>query len=147
MRRIAGILALSMICFTGIASATPTQEEVFQSINQNVGSTVDLSKWVPYLLAILAIIILTAIYNNRRQQPGTVKRLNHSGKLLREVGRALNLKSAEVKQLKLLAQEQQVSPLTLLLCPSVLAKSLRSPNPKIDRLIVEHVVRRLRGGI
>ena len=59
----------------------------------------------------------------RRRTP---KALNHHGKLLKELAAAVSLKPAEVKQLKLLADEQKLSnPLTLILCPSILAKAVK----------------------
>jgi hypothetical protein len=147
-RRFPGILAAgSSLLAAAHALAAPTQEEVFQSINQNVGSTVDISKYIPWILAAIAVVIMAAVYNQRKSRPTSAKRLHHAGKLLREIRRAIKLKSSEMKQLKLLADEQKVeSPLTLLLCPSVLAKSLRSRNPKVDRLILEQIIRRMRGG-
>jgi hypothetical protein len=140
------LFAGASLATSAIAWAAPTQEEVFRSINQNVGSTVDFDRYMPYILTALGAIILAAIYNHRKQNPGIVKRVNHVGKLVREVSRSVHLKSAEVKQLKLMAEEQKVNnPLMLLLCPSVLAKAMRTRNPKIDRAIMEQIVRRLRG--
>jgi uncharacterized membrane protein (DUF106 family) len=138
--------AIATLASSAIAWAAPTQEEVFRSINENVGSTVDIDRYMPYILVIVASIILAAVFNHRRQNPGVVKRVNHVGKLVREVARSVHLKSPEVKQLKLMAEEQKVAnPLMLLLCPSVLARAMRTRNPKIDRTIMEQIVRRLRG--
>jgi hypothetical protein len=123
----------------------PTQDEVFKSINQNVGSTVDMRKVLPYLLGGLAITIAAAVYSQRKQKSVMPKVLNHPGKLVREVARALHLKSSEIKQLKMLAEEQEVeSPLTLLLCPSVLAKAIRTRNPRLDKKVIQQMVLRLR---
>jgi hypothetical protein len=141
------ILALAICLATAnFAKAdAPTQDEVFKSINQNVGSTVDMRKVLPYLLGGLAIVIAAAVYSQRRQKSVMPKVLNHPGKLVREVARALHLKSAEIKQLRMLAEEQEVqSPLTLLLCPSVLAKAIRTRNPRLDKKVIQQMVLRLR---
>ena len=51
------------------------------------------------------------------------KALNHSGKLVKEISKTMNLKPAEIKQLKVLADGQDVGkPLVLLLCPSLLSQ-------------------------
>jgi len=128
-----------------VAQANPTEEDVFRSINQNVGSTVDVSKAIPYLLATVAIIILIALYNNYRKRQSYPRKLNHPGKLTKELCRSINLRSVELKQLKLLAEEQELEyPLTLILCPSVLGKAIRSPSVRVDRAVVKQVVQRLR---
>ena len=52
-----------------------------------------------------------------------------------------------MKQLKILAQDQDVkNPLTLILCPSLLGKAIRSPskNVKVDRAVVNGLVKRLK---
>jgi hypothetical protein len=149
LRRSLPAPAVAIIALTGsLASAAPTQDEVFQSIHDNVGPTFDVRRALPYLVAAVAAVILVIVVHQYRQRPARRKNLNRPGRLLRQMRRSLHLGSAEIKQLKLLAQEQELSnPLTLLLCPSVLAKALRSGNPKIDRLVLQHVVQRLREGV
>jgi hypothetical protein len=126
--------------------ANPTQEEVFQSINQSVGSTVDLSKLVPYLTAGLAAVILLVWFTHRRQYRVVPRALNHAGKLMKEVGKKIELRSGESKVLKVLAEEQNVTdPLLLLLCPSVLGKAIRNQESRVDRDQLAELVKRLRG--
>jgi hypothetical protein len=125
--------------------AQPTQEEVFQSINSSVRSTVDFSKAVPYLVVAAAIIALLVWISHYRQQQATPKKLNHGGKLVREVAKKVGLRPTETKALKILAEEQQVSsPLVLLMCPSLLGKAIRTQNSKVDREVMLEIVRRLR---
>ncbi len=125
--------------------AMPTQEEVFQSTKQNMDSTVDIGKAVPYLLAGTALAILWGLYNYRRKRRTTPGKLNSPGRLTREVCRRISLRSVELKQLKLLAEEQEVEyPLTLILCPSLLGKAIRSPGPQVDRAVVKEIVQRLK---
>jgi hypothetical protein len=127
------------------ALAMPTQEEVFQSTKQNMDSTVDLTKAVPYLLSGIGVAILWGLYNYRRKRRTTPGKLNSPGRLSREVCRRISLRPVELKQLKFLAEEQDVEyPLTLILCPSLLGKAIRSPGPQVDRAIVKAIVQRLK---
>jgi hypothetical protein len=140
-----GLLVLSA---SSAALANPTQEEVFRSLNQNMNSPVDMSKAVPYLLAALGVIILAILFNYHRQRQTTPHRLNHPGKLTRELAKRLSLRSVELRQLKILAEEQELEhPLTLILCPSVLAKAIRSPSARVDRAVVKQVIQRLRASL
>lgn len=136
---------LISFAFTALAAANPTQDEIFKSINKNVGSSTDLSALIPWVLGAVGIIIMAVLFNHRRQRVGPRnKTLNHQGKLLREIARGIHLKNVEVKQLKMLSEERELSsPLTPLLCPSVLAKSLRTKNPKIDRRVIAQLVQRM----
>ena len=58
---IAGCIAF--FGFAAIAGANPTQEEVFQSINDNVRSTADFTKAVPYMLVGAGVLILCLLVN------------------------------------------------------------------------------------
>jgi hypothetical protein len=145
--RALSIAAIILACATH-ARATPTQEEVFQSINQNVGSTVDISKAIPYLLAAVSMAIMAGLYNYYRKRRTIPRRLNNPMKLSRELSRRISLRSVELRQLKLLAEEQEIEhPLTLILCPSLLGKAIRSPSPRVDRAVVKQIVGRLKQGL
>jgi hypothetical protein len=129
------------------ATAAPTQDEVFRSINQNVGSTVDIDKWIPYILSGFGFVILVVLYNHRRQRQVTPRTLNHPGKLMKEICSSIELRPQELKQLKILAEDQKLTyPLTLLLCPSVMAKAVRNRSVQVDRQVIQQVVQRLRDG-
>jgi hypothetical protein len=143
------LFALAVVLsFAPGALATPTQEEVFQSINQNVGSTVDFSKAVPFLLVGAGICILAFLFNYYRKRKVFPVRSKSPAKLSRELCRRVHIRSVELKQLKLLAQDQDVEfPLTLILCPSLLGKAIRSPNAKVDRAVVKEMVQRLKRGL
>jgi hypothetical protein len=145
-RIFAAALIVAALGISTSALATPTQEEVFRSINQNVGSSVDLSKLVPYLLVAIALAIMLGLYNYHRKKRGTTnKRLNNPAKLSREICRRINIRPAEFRQLKLLADEQEVQqPLTLILCPSLLGKAIRTQNARVDRALVKGIVGRLK---
>ena len=136
---------MHLVTLCTLPLANPTQEEVFQSINQNMTSTVDLTKAIPYLLVIVATAIMAGLYNYQRKRRANPGRLNSPAKLSREICKRVSLRSAELKQLKLLADEQEVQyPFTLILCPSLLGKAIRAPSPRVDRAVVRAIVGRLR---
>ena len=68
---------------------------------------------------------------------------------IKEICKRTSLRPAELKQLKLLAanvpeDEKPIeNPLVMVLCPSVLAKSLRKPPVKIDRKVIAGLARKM----
>jgi len=149
VRSMAALVAgFVLFCTAGALRADVTQEEVFQSINDNVRSTADFNKAVPYMLVAAGIIILCILINYHRKHK-TVKRKAYSpAKLSRELCRRISLRSIELKQLKILAEEQEVEyPLTLILCPSLLGKAIRSSRGRVDRAVVKEMVGKLREGL
>jgi hypothetical protein len=137
------------------AHAAPTQNDVFKSIQDNVSHPTDLNS-TPVILLVLggALVMALLVYFSRREQKvaSAPTTLNHPGKLAREVLKTVPLKPAEMKQLKLLADSiesdagEPIDPLTLLLCPSLLAKGVKANPARLDRKAVAQVVRRLRIG-
>jgi hypothetical protein len=154
-----GILAAFIILFsTSIALAAPSQEDVFRSIQQNVGQrSEDSGKGLAILLGGIGALIMVMLIGSRiRKRQSVPKAVNHSGKLLREVMKTVPLKPKEMKQLKLLADETRregagvepvESPLTLILCPSVLSKALKNRQTKVDRAVIAQVVRKMSAGV
>ncbi|HEX4053791.1 MAG TPA: hypothetical protein VHX86_05965 [Tepidisphaeraceae bacterium] len=136
---------LLTLAAAGSALAAPTPEDVSRSLNQTLDQPVDMSKAVPYLLSALGFVILAILYHFHSQRKTTPRSLNHPGKLTREISRRIALRSVELKQLKILAQEQQLEhPLTLILCPSALGKAIRTPSPRVDRSVLKQIVQRLK---
>ncbi len=124
--------------------ANPTPEEVLKSLNQNLNEPADPSKFVALLFGAAGIVILLVLFSHRRKRDLSPRSLNHQGKLLKEVMKRINLKPSEVRQLKTLAEEQSVSsPLTLLLCPSVLAKAVKHQSGKVDARVIAQVARKM----
>jgi len=132
--------------------AAPSQQDVFKSIQDSMGSGKEVDSTPMYLLTgggVAALVILTLL-SRRQQKADSTQALNHPGKLMKEVLRDVPLKPAEVKQLKVMAGAvedqtgEDMSPLTLLLCPSLMAKGLKSDRGKVDRKLVAQMVRRLR---
>ena len=135
------------------AEAQPTQEEVLKSIGDNVNEPVDSGRVLGVIAGIAGVVVLVAVVGQRRGREGSPKALHHHGKLVKEVLRSLPLKGAEVKQLKAIVQdvlpkaggEAPESPLTLLLCPSLLARATQAGPDKVDRRLVAALVKRLVG--
>ena len=113
------------------ASANPSQEDVFKSISSNVDNTMDGRKVFAFFVAVAGAVVMIVLINNRQQRVRVVipKSLNHESKLLRELMKTAGLKSAQIRQLKLLRADlvekgQPVENLvTLLLCPSLIKKA------------------------
>jgi hypothetical protein len=132
-----------------IVGATPTEDEVLQSINDNVRSSADFYNAVPYLLVMGGLVILAIVVHYHLKHRKVSPRVtNNPAKLSREMCRRISLRSVELKQLKILAEEQEVEfPLTLILCPSLLGKAIRSPGARVDRTVVKQMVQKLRQGL
>ena len=105
--------------------AANKQADVLRSINENVGRQVDPSKLLAVLVSALGLIVVVAVVNHRRKRVIVPKPLNHPGKLVKQIAKAVDLKPAELRQLRLLAEARDLpSPLVLLLCPSLLKKGV-----------------------
>lgn len=149
------LLAVAVLCaVTGaVARAAPTQEEVFRSIGQNVDQPVDSGKVLAVLAGAAGVIILLALVGHRRREGGPKPASDNPGKLLKEVLRTVPVKPVELKQLRLLVQERRTaggpdavdSPLTLLLCPSLLARTANEHPQKVNKKVLAGLVRKLVG--
>ena len=128
IRRARGVLISFCIlhsAFCTSASAAPSQQDVFKSIESNVGETGDPRRIIAVICGVIAVIVVLVLLNRRQRERAAPKALNHQGKLIKEVLKQVRVKPAEMRRLKTLAQEQSCSPLTLLLCPSVLARAMK----------------------
>jgi len=139
--------------FVSSVSAGPTQSDVFKSIQDSVGQEKKLNYTPAILLALggVAVMLMLAALSKREQRAAKKPApLNSSAKLTREILRELPLKSAEMKQLKTLADSlghqlgEALDPMTLLLCPSLLARGVRSAPARLDRKLLAQVVRRMK---
>ena len=135
------------------ASAQPTQEEVLKSIGDNVGQPVDSRHFVAALAGIAGVVLLLVVAGRWRTRESRPRGLNHHGRLMKEVLRHVPLKRAEVTQIKALAaaarpggrDERVASPLTLLVCPSLLAEAAKQTRGKADLPVVAGLVKKLLG--
>ena len=148
------IVATLTLALASISRANPTQQDVFKSIQDNVGQPTEFDARPVILLAAAggAALLLVVVYNYWQKKRSIPRKLNHPAKLLKEVTREVPLNSPEVKQLKLLADSLEneidgaAGPLLMLLCPSLLGKALKTAPPKLDRKTVAGLVRRLKLG-
>ena len=136
---------------TASALAQPTQEEVLKSIGDNVGQPVDSTRFVASLAGIAGVIVLLVVAGQWRSREKRPRGLNHHGRLVKEVLRHVPLRGAEIRQVKLLAQQAHpagrddrvASPLTLLLCPTLLAEAAKQSRGKADLAVVAGLVKKL----
>jgi hypothetical protein len=156
-RRILVLVTFHVFTFHALVSpalAQPTQEEVFKSIGDSVNQSADSTRAVAVLAGIAGVLVLLVVVGQWRSRERPARGLNHHGRLIKEVLRGLPLKGAELKQIKLLSQsarpggrEERVhSPLTLLLCPSLLAEAAKQSRAKADLPVVASLVKRLLAG-
>jgi hypothetical protein len=162
-------LGLALMLATGYwllaslpALAEPTQEDVFRSIGRNVSETGDNGKVLGILAGVAGAVVLLVVVGQRRARADAGPKVLHSHpKLMKEVLRTVPLKPAEVKQLKVLLQECRAgdgggcdgdsggkgpppqSPLTLVLCPSLLLKAAHARNEKVNPKVVAGLAKKL----
>ena len=134
------------------AQAT-AQEDFLKSMSEGVGSGGgEQHSVLPIILAVAAVIMLLAWVGTRERKAARPKTVNHSRKLLKQIGREVGLAGVEIRQLKVLADvhertggEPLHSPLTLLLCPSLLQKPLEVGDSRVDNAVVARMARRVHG--
>ena len=111
------------------AHATPTQEDVFKSIQSNENDQIDGRKVLAFFAAAGGVVIMILLINKRQQREERPKTLNHQAKLLKELMKSAGLKSSQVRQLKMLSADLRAGGepvenlVTLLLCPSLIQKA------------------------
>jgi hypothetical protein len=144
------IILATGLCLLAAASASakPSQAEVFQSIKQNIGQRSDDSgRGLAVLMAGAAALIMVMLIGSRiRRRQSAPKVVDRPRKLIREIMKTVPLKPKELKQLKILAEdggEPVQSPLTLLLCPSVLARAVKNRPRNLDRAVLAQIVRKM----
>ena len=114
-------------------AAAPTQEEVFQSIQNNLGPQVDGTKVFALFLAAVGVAIVLVVLSKRQKRAALPQKLNHQGKLMRELMKSAGLTRNEVKMLGTIAEQLQTAgqplrnPLTLMLCPSLTRQAPEEP--------------------
>jgi hypothetical protein len=154
MRPIHILIAIGLIwvsLFASPAMAKPTQQDVFKSIQDNVGQTDDSSmRALPWVCGGIAVIILLAVVAKRQKNQAVPKTLNNPGKLIKEVMKVIPLKPREVKQLRIVSDqthtddgESLTNPLVLLLCPSVLIKTVNERSTRADRQTLIAVLKKM----
>jgi hypothetical protein len=101
--------------------AAPTLKDISRSFDHNVSQKPDTGKMLIILLGaggIIALLVVAAHWGQRQETPKT---LNNPNRLIREIRRKIHLSNPQIKRLKVLADRRGChSPLTVLLCPSLL---------------------------
>jgi hypothetical protein len=118
-------LVLLVFLAVGVCSspvmAGPTLRDISRSFDHSVSQKPDTGKIMLILLGagvIIAILVVAAHWGQRQEKP---KVLNNPGRLIREIRRKIHLSNPQIKRLKVLADHRGCSsPLTVLLCPSLL---------------------------
>ena len=127
MKRVAGLrfaichlAALAALGWCGVATAAPTQEEVFRSISSNVGESAEVGKVLAVLLGTSAVTV-GAIALTQRNREKKKRALNNPKKLVKEVVRQMDLPGKQMRKYKAVAEEKGLSsPLVAMLCPSLM---------------------------
>ena len=135
-----------------IAFATASPQDISKSFENSFDQKTD-PRWMIFGMAAAAGLLMVLALLSMRAERAVPKPLNHQGKLLREIRRQVAIKSTELKQLKLMVDEVKtpdgqplISPITLLLCPSLLVKSAPTkPGSRINRRVLGGLVRKLQG--
>ena len=145
-RKISAFIAPVLVTmFAGLCTANPSQQDVFKSISDNMGAKSDNSHFLAGMAIVAGVAILIGIFT-RQKPPKALKARssNHPAKLMKEIMRATSLRPAEVKYLKLLAEREAIaSPLTLMLCPSVLLKAGKTSTSKAEKRVFLQLTRKL----
>lgn len=145
-------MGLTLALIASPASAKPSQQDVFKSIQDSVGPQNDESSMraIPWICGGVGLIIVLAIFGKRQTRQATPKTVNSNGKLIREVMKAIPLKPKELKQLKIVAEqtptddgEPLTNPLVLLLCPSVVIKAVNERTTRADRQALVTVLKKM----
>jgi hypothetical protein len=146
MQLLALCAAMAALAWMAAPVRAMTQDDVFRSIQDNVGKDQDNHLLWPMLCAVGGVIILLVLYNQRREREVTHAAMNNPSRLLREVEKKAGLKKNEIRQIRMLAAETpEGDPLLMLVCPSLLANALKQcKNRKLDRRLVLTTVARLR---
>ena len=130
--------------------AAPTQEETLRSIGQSLDGQVDPARLLAVVLALVGLVVLLIVLGLRSQRRAVPRPLNSHPKLLRAVMRETGLTAAEVRQLRALADHVAADgstppgPLTLLLCPSLIAKAMQTAPASVDRPVLGELVAKMR---
>lgn len=112
-----------------------TQKQVLDSISRNVDQNGSVTSGILLIVGIIVVIVLVLYLGSAKRNVGPVtargvKVLHHHGKLMKEMNKTLGIRPADAKKLKTLAIERNLqSPLTLLLCPSLLKKPRKPAEP------------------
>jgi hypothetical protein len=139
----------SLSSYFSAPARAATQEEFFRSMQQSVdgggSSSTEAGRILLLIVAGAALVGLVMMLG--RQKTRKVAKLrapNNPRKLMKEISRAARVRPGEMRQLKVLADQQSCeSPLTLLLCPSLLVKGIQQQGSKADRQVLLQLAKKM----
>jgi len=134
--------------------ATTRQEDVFRSISDNVSQSDSSGHGLfGVLAAAVGLVMLLVLFSQRSKREAMPKKLNHQGKLLKEIVKSVPLRPAEIKQLRLLADASNATagatpepienPLVMILCPSLLTRTVQGKPGKLDKKVLGGLAKKM----
>ena len=158
------LFAAAMLLLDSMARGA-TQEEFFKSVQHSVNngpgvnngeiSARGFATFLGVIGLIVAVVVLVQKVHKRlstRRPAGgrplsKPTNINQPRKLMKEISKAAGLSRDEIRQLKAAAEERgHASPLTLLLCPSLLIEAARTDDTNADKAVLARVARRAVSG-
>jgi hypothetical protein len=145
------LLTLVVLSLAPAALAKPSQGDVFKSIQDNVNqSDGSNGPLLPWICGGLGVILILAIVGTRQSRQAVPRTTNNPARLMREVMNSIPIKPRELKQLKVVAEEMadpeaQTPPnaLVLLLCPSLLTKTVQNKSTRADTKTLKVVLKKM----
>jgi hypothetical protein len=129
-----------------LAQTEPSLEDVFQSMRDNFDQGPQNNLTILFFVLAAAMLGLLVYLNRTRLRQVMPKPVNDPAKLAKETLRGLGLAKEEQRELhKVAAEAGLASGLTLLLCPSLLAKTMADKTGQ-RREALMRVIKRLDGG-
>ena len=105
------------------AWAEVTQEDFLKSVSNHGGEAANPWKMLAVVGGGVLLLGLVFLLSQRQKRKALPTALHHHGKLLKEVCKQVPIRAGDIKRLKTLAEAKGCSsPLTLLLCPSLVQK-------------------------
>lgn len=136
-----------------------TQEEFFKSVQNSVNNTGPegggvtargFAMFLGVIGLIVAVTILAQKIQRRRASLPAARALskptsvNQPRKLMKEIAKAAGLSSDELRSLKAVADHYgHASPLTLLLCPSLLIDAAQKDETSADKAVLARIARKV----
>jgi hypothetical protein len=138
-----------------------TQEEFFKSLQNSVNNTGPeaggiTGRGFAMFLGVVGLIvaILVLVQKVKARTAGAAKgsprpvskptNINQPRKLLKEIGKAAGLSGDEMRQLKAVADQRgYASPLTLLMCPSLLIEAAQQDDTTADKTVLARLARKV----
>lgn len=107
-----------------LSAATP--EQVFKSVGESLDRSVNPSHLILIVVGLVGILVLISLFNRQSVKKDKPKPVHNPSRLTRQIARQVGLSKREMRQLKQLAEQENLdNPLVLLLCPSVLQAAMK----------------------